>query len=111
MIRTAYLSLLTGMLLFLTMGCDNTREDRLFIQKQPSETGLFFQNQLDERADFNILNYLYYYNGGGVGIGDFNNDGLIDLFFTRNMGENKMFLNKGRFRFNDITKEAGVTGM
>ena len=110
MIRTAYLSLLTGMLLFLTMGCDNTREDRLFIQKQPSETGLFFQNQLDERADFNILNYLYYYNGGGVGIGDFNNDGLQDIYFTSNLEDNKLYLNQGTFQFEDITDKAGVKG-
>lgn len=53
---------------------------------------------------------MYFYNGGGVAAGDFNNDGLVDLFFTSNMGENKMFLNQGDFKFKDVSKEAGVRG-
>ncbi|MDN5212596.1 VCBS repeat-containing protein [Fulvivirgaceae bacterium BMA12] len=108
--KKVYLSLLASLLLMLIYGCDSTNEGRLFIQKKPSETGLFFQNNLDERADFNILNYLYYYNGGGVGIGDFNNDGLQDIYFTANLEGNKLYINQGGLRFKDISDEAGVTG-
>ena len=102
-------SLLIGAF-FLLASCDRTEEDRLFIKKKSSETGLFFQNNLDERADFNILNYLYYYNGGGVGIGDFNNDGLQDIYFTSNLEGNNLYINQGKLRFEDITDKAGVKG-
>ncbi|MCG8318957.1 MAG: VCBS repeat-containing protein [Cytophagales bacterium] len=108
--KNAYLSVLASLLLFLIKGCNSTVESHLFIQKKPSETGLLFQNNLDEEADFNILNYLYYYNGGGVGIGDFNNDGLQDIYFTANLEGNKLYLNQGTLRFEDITEEAGVKG-
>lgn len=73
-----------------------------------SFTGVDFQNQIVEDTTFNFLNYLYYYNGGGVAVGDINNDGLDDLFFTSNQNENKLYLNKGEFRFEDITASAGM---
>ena len=95
--------------LLLLLGSCKGR-DTLFTSKKPSETGLFFQNKLDERADFNILNYLYYYNGGGVGIGDINNDGFQDIYFTSNLESNKLYMNLGGLRFKDITAETGVTG-
>ena len=96
-----------GMLIFT--GC--ARKDiKLFALKSPSETGLLFQNTLDDKADFNILNYVNYYNGGGVGIGDFDNDGLQDIFFTSNLEDNKLYLNKGNLNFEDITQEAMVQG-
>ena len=75
------------------------------------ETGLDFTNEVIQSPEFNVFNYMYFFNGGGIATGDFNNDGLIDLFFTSNMGENKMFLNEGGFRFRDITEEAGMGGM
>src|SRR4051812_23264860 len=69
--------------------------DALF-QKQPSaETGISFVNALQERKGFDVFRYRNYYNGGGVGIGDFNSDGLADIYFTSNMGDNKLYLNKG----------------
>ena len=69
-----------------------------------------FVNELPEKADFNILNYLYYYNGGGVAAGDIDGDGLPDLYFTSNVGPDKLYLNKGNYKFEDITERAGVTG-
>ncbi len=74
-------------------------------------TGLDFQNTLNPSIDFNALTYMYFFNGGGVATGDFNNDGLADLFFTSNMGENKMFLNEGKLHFRDVTAQAGVGGL
>ncbi len=74
-------------------------------------TGLDFQNTLKPSIEFNALTYMYFFNGGGVAAGDFNNDGLADLFFTSNMGENKMFLNEGKLHFRDVTARAGVGGL
>ena len=74
-------------------------------------TGLEFQNELRQSSAFNVFNYMYFFNGGGVGAGDFNNDGLVDLYFTNNMGPNRMFLNQGGMKFKDVTDQAGVAGM
>jgi hypothetical protein len=83
----------------------------LFISLSPSETNVTFENKLENKHLFNILYYLYFYNGGGVSVGDINNDGLPDIYFTANgKGKNKLYLNKGNFKFQDITVEAGVGG-
>jgi hypothetical protein len=74
----------------------------------PSATGVAFVNRLPEDSSFNFLSYLYYYNGGGVAVGDVNNDGLPDLYFTSNIGPNRLYLNKGNYRFEDVTERAGV---
>ncbi|HEV8286825.1 MAG TPA: VCBS repeat-containing protein [Chitinophagaceae bacterium] len=77
-----------------------------------SKTGISFENKLGDRPLFNILYYLYYYNGGGVATGDINNDGLMDIYFAANTkGNNKLYLNKGNFEFEDITATAGVKGL
>ncbi len=73
-----------------------------------SETGIDFINKIENTDDGNIFNYRNFYNGGGVAVGDINNDGLSDVFFTANMGSNKLYLNKGDFKFDDITQKAGV---
>ncbi|ULQ56971.1 VCBS repeat-containing protein [Flavihumibacter rivuli] len=86
------------------------QDERLFTSLSPAETGVLFQNKLVESAELNIITYEYYYNGGGVAAGDFNNDGLTDLYFTSNIQPNKLYLNKGNFRFEDITRTAGVAG-
>jgi len=80
----------------------------LFEQLDASRTGITFANRLPEDTSFNILNYLYYYNGGGVAVGDVNNDGLPDLYFTSNLGKNRLYLNKGHYQFEDVTDRAGV---
>ncbi|MFZ1581453.1 MAG: hypothetical protein WAT26_09945 [Saprospiraceae bacterium] len=70
------------------------------------DTGLDFQNNVPYTEEFNTYTYRNFYNGGGVALGDINNDGLIDIYFTGNIAENKLFLNKGNWKFEDITKIA-----
>lgn len=82
----------------------------LFERLTPESTGVAFSNDLPERAEFNILNYLNYYNGGGVAVGDVDGDGLQDLYFSSNLGANRLYRNKGNYRFEDITDRAGVKG-
>lgn len=82
----------------------------MFKLLSPEKTGVDFANELKESETFNIIEYLYYYNGAGVAAGDINNDGLADLYFTSNEGSNKLYLNKGNFVFEDITDKAGVAG-
>lgn len=80
----------------------------LFEEMDASATGIDFVNKVEDTEDINIFNYRNFYNGGGVSIGDINNDGLPDIYFTANMGENKLYLNKGNWKFEDITAKAGV---
>ena len=82
----------------------------LFEKLAPTATGVAFSNDLPEAPDFNILNYLYYYNGGGVAVGDVNGDSLPDLYLSSNIGSNKLYLNRGNFRFEDVTDKAGAGG-
>ncbi|MBI5857169.1 MAG: VCBS repeat-containing protein [Sphingobacteriales bacterium] len=94
----------------ITTGCN--KPQRLFSKISSSHSGVSFSNQLLKRPLFNILYYLYYYNGGGVAVGDINNDGLTDIYFSANSkGNNKLYLNKGNFQFEDITAKAGVGGI
>lgn len=104
---SVFVLVLSPILVFI--GCSK-KEAKLFALKDASETGLFFQNTLDDKTGFNILNYVNYYNGGGVGIGDFDNNGLQDIFFTANLEDNKLYLNQGDLEFKDITDEAKVKG-
>jgi hypothetical protein len=82
----------------------------LFKKLDTAQTHVGFINQLDEGLNTNVLVYEYFYNGGGVAIGDFNNDGLQDIYFTGNMVDNKLYLNKGKMTFTDVTAQAGVAG-
>lgn len=80
----------------------------IFDLMNDTQTGLHFQNKLTPTQEFNIFKYLYFYNGAGIGAGDFNNDGKIDLFFASNQGENKLYLNTGKLHFRDVTTEAKI---
>ena len=82
----------------------------LFELLPPGRTGIRFENRVTDTDSLSILDYLYYYNGGGVAAADFNRDGLPDLFFVSNKGDCKLYLNKGDFTFEDITLKAGVAG-
>jgi len=82
----------------------------LFTEVSPSHSNVAFRNDIEETKEQNILTYEYLYNGGGVAVGDLNNDGLPDIFFTGNMTPNKLYLNKGDLKFEDITDKAGVAG-
>ncbi|HYI76434.1 MAG TPA: VCBS repeat-containing protein [Chryseolinea sp.] len=84
------------------------QEKPLFESLSSSKTGVTFRNMLRETPKSNVLTYEYFFNGGGVAIGDINNDGLDDIYFTANMSSNKLYLNQGNFKFGDITKSAGV---
>ncbi len=88
--------------------CRHARAPQMFELLPPERTGVTFVNRLPDDTAFNILTYMYYYDGGGVAVGDINNDGLPDLYFTSNVGPNHLYLNKGDYHFEDITDRAGV---
>lgn len=96
---------------FLADSCKTKQPAQpLFTLLEATQTGVDFENTLNNINKFNIYKYRNFYNGGGVAIGDINNDGLVDLYFISNMGNNKLYLNKGDFLFEDITEQAGVSG-
>ena len=99
----------------LLWSCSNTpdetkKNDYLFKEMSEEHSGINFMNKVVEDEDHSIINYIYYYNGGGVAAGDVNGDGLPDLFFVANTGDNKLYLNKGDFKFEDVSEQAHITG-
>ena len=92
----------------LFLACN--KGDLLFKNPTSQETGLYFKNTITPTNSLNILDYLYYYNGGGVALGDINNDGLLDIFLSANQEKNKLFINKGNLQFEDITAKSNVSG-
>ena len=95
---------ITGFLFFIS--CNEKKKSTLF--ELVENSGIDFFNKVENTKDFNIFNYRNFYNGGGVAIGDINNDGLPDVLLTSNSGANKLFLNKGNFEFEDISPKAGI---
>ena len=92
------------------VSCRRDTQPPLFELVAPTASGVTFANTLPEDSAFNILDYLYYYNGGGVAAGDIDGDGLPDLYFTSNLGPDRLYRNKGHFQFEDVTERAGVAG-
>ena len=93
-------------LIVLIISCDS----KTFELKQNNLIGIDFTNNLKFSDDFNVYKYRNFYNGGGVALGDINNDDLLDIYLTSNQGENRLFLNLGGFKFKNITEFAGVSG-
>ncbi|WP_088339677.1 VCBS repeat-containing protein [Robiginitalea sediminis] len=99
-------TIITLLTLLLLSACRDATP--LFRELKPGHTGIAFANRLEETPELNILNYLYYYNGAGVAAADFNNDGLIDLYFTANQQADALYLNQGGLQFKDITEASGL---
>jgi len=99
-----------GIQLIFIYACNSSTqiENPIFEILDSSKTGLQFANRLTPTASLNMFKYMYFYNGGGVGAGDFNNDGLTDIFFSSNQGANTLYLNRGNLRFEDVTGKAGI---
>lgn len=105
--------LLSFSLLVLSIACNKTdskSSKTLFRLLDSDHTGISFINEVKESKDFNILTYRNFYNGGGVAVGDINNDGLPDIYFTSNQQSNKLYLNEGNLKFKDITESSGTAG-
>src|SRR6185369_12563831 len=100
----AFLSVLIA---FFLSSCSN-RHETLFTKVEATDSGIDFENTNQESERSNILMYEYFYNGGGVALGDINNDGLTDIYFTSNIFSNKLYLNEGGFKFKDITIQSGT---
>ncbi len=103
----ADLMLLTGI---LALASCKTKTKTLFTELEAAETGITFSNRITENDSINIIDNEYVYNGGGVAISDFNRDGLQDIYFTGNMVSNRLFINKGGFKFNDVSSISGTSG-
>ncbi|MCG8332391.1 MAG: VCBS repeat-containing protein [Chitinophagales bacterium] len=107
---------LISFILILLVACGESTspgeqvDQAVFRLLDEKKTGLNFKNELKQSVEFNVFNYMYFYNGGGVASEDFNKDGLPDLYFTSNMGSNKLFLNQGDMQFIDVTERAKIEG-
>ena len=100
--------LLMVTVLFFACRGKEVNGDVLFETLDDTRTGLHFSNKLEARPEFNMLKYMYFYNGAGVGAGDFNNDGLVDLFFASNQAQNRIYLDTGGLKFKDVTTAAKI---
>ncbi|WP_111658844.1 VCBS repeat-containing protein [Olleya aquimaris] len=107
-------NILAFLILILLVSCKekttNNEQNLLFSNLNSTQTGINFINTIENEKELNIFTYRNFYNGGGVAIGDINNDSLPDLYLTANQGENKLFLNQGDFKFKDISETAKVKG-
>jgi hypothetical protein len=101
-------AIIISLALLICVACTEPKEKKLFVEQLPEQTGIDFRNEVLQNRDNNVLNYPYYFNGGGVAIGDINNDGLEDIYLSGNIVSNRLYLNKGNLQFEDITEKAGV---
>ncbi|MBB5285432.1 hypothetical protein HNQ92_003589 [Rhabdobacter roseus] len=111
--KNKYLSTLFVLVLLIQACRTDSAQDQevpLFTELDSTQTGVGFVNTVKPTANLNLMDYLYFYNGGGVSVGDLNNDGLPDVYFVSNQGKNKLYVNKGNFQFEDISARAGVEG-
>src|SRR5688572_4790249 len=97
-------------LLFLLAisSCSKQEDLKLFTELSPDDTGVKFKNLVRESEEFNVLTYGYFHQGGGVAIGDVNNDSLPDIYFTGNMVASKLYINKGNWEFEEVAEQAGL---
>jgi len=107
--RIVFQSFLFCSIILLLASCNDESLGK-FVKLSKDHTGITFTNQIFESDSINIFDFANIYNGGGVGVGDFNNDGLQDIYFTGNMVANKLYLNKGDLKFQDITNESQTDG-
>ena len=110
-IKIYYTSLLLPLVFFVSCHPGEPTQnnpDKLFSLLPASETGIDFSNNITYTEDYNPYTFRNFFNGGGVAIGDINNDGLPDIFLCSNQHSNKLYLNKGNFKFEDITDKAGL---
>jgi hypothetical protein len=106
--KLVFLCLTAGAVFLLLFSCK--QEQKMFKKTPAAHSGIHFNNIVIENDSINPIDLEYLYNGGGVAVGDFNNDGLPDLYFTASTTSNKLYLNEGNLRFSDITETAGVSG-
>lgn len=110
--RLLFLFSLNCLLLVAFMSCKHPGytppAEPLFVTLSAQQSGIDFRNDIVADSLFNEITYRNFYNGGGVAIGDINNDGLPDVFMTANAGKSRLFLNRGNFKFEDITEKAGI---
>src|SRR5689334_15542355 len=99
---TRFFSIIIIFLLTAGLLSCSSDEGKKFRRVPSGESGIEFRNVLSESVEFNIFNYMYFFNGGGVAVGDLNNDDLLDIYFTANQEPNKLYLNRGGFKFKDI---------
>lgn len=98
------------LIFMLTLFACEQPSTTLFRLLDPTDTGITFNNKVDENEEYNILNFSYFYNGGGVSVGDFDNNGFTDIFFTGNLVENQLYLNQGKMKFKNVSQIAGIGG-
>ena len=107
--RKLLLTIVGIILISIVVSCSGDPE-KLFTPVSSFSSGISFSNNVSQSEDFNIIEYLYIFNGAGIAAVDINNDGLIDLYFTANQGKDRLYLNKGDLEFKDITSKANVGG-
>lgn len=108
MMGRSILIFIVSSIIFISSCTDEKQDPAAFTVLYADSTGLNFTNTITPSSDFNMFTYMYFYNGAGVGAGDFNQDGKIDLFFAANQQQCKLYLNEGHLKFKDITTAAGI---